>query len=346
MTEEKAKKEKPLTREDVLRLIEENGGTAKGLDLSGKVFEGGINLRGLDLRGIKLEGAVFRRIPEEALAKKSIQLDTDEVLGGPNIGGLLSRAHLENASLYEAHVEGTKFVEAHLEHAFLMRMHLEGANLFHAHLEQAYLREAHLEKAFLAEAHLDGAELTDTHLQGAILWDAKFSPDTRLEGIDWGDYILGDEKAFSSLVPALATYRRLKTLYTNAGMYDKAGEFFFREMTVKRKALKWWPNPFPRAWSKFISLICGYGERPLRVIGWAASVVLGLAFVYLAIGSLWGWNFWDSLYFSAVSFTALGYGSWLQVTNDWIRGIGAFESFIGVFSMALFLITFVRKMTR
>jgi len=27
--------ENPFTREDVLRLIEENGGTAKGLDLSG-----------------------------------------------------------------------------------------------------------------------------------------------------------------------------------------------------------------------------------------------------------------------------------------------------------------------
>ncbi len=31
--------ENPYTREDVLKLIEENGGTAKGLDLLGKAFE-------------------------------------------------------------------------------------------------------------------------------------------------------------------------------------------------------------------------------------------------------------------------------------------------------------------
>ena len=48
-------KEKPLTREDVLKRIEENGGTAKGLDLSGKTFKDGINLRGLNLEGIILK---------------------------------------------------------------------------------------------------------------------------------------------------------------------------------------------------------------------------------------------------------------------------------------------------
>jgi len=48
-------KENPYTREDVLRLIKENGGKAEGLDLSGKTFEDGIDLRGLDLKGIMLE---------------------------------------------------------------------------------------------------------------------------------------------------------------------------------------------------------------------------------------------------------------------------------------------------
>ena len=111
--------------------------------------------------------------------------------------------------------------------------------------------------------------------------------------------------------------------------------------------MKWWPQPWHRAWVEFVSFICGYGERPYRVILWAALVVLGLALIYFAIGSTWEWwAFWNSLYFSAVSFTALGYGSWLQATNDWIKGIGAFESFVGVFTIALFLITFTRKMRR
>jgi len=96
-----------------------------------------------------------------------------------------------------------------------------------------------------------------------------------------------------------------------------------------------------------LDILCGYGEKPLRVIAWAASVIVGLALVYFVIGSLWEWRaFWNSLYFSTVSFTALGYGSWVEISNDWIKGIGAFESVIGVFTIALFLVTFVRKMTR
>jgi len=269
-------KENPYTRDDVLRLIEENGGTAEGLDLSGKEFESGIDLSKLNLSGIILEGAIL--------------IDAD----------------------------------------------LEGSNLLGAHLEGADLTFAHFE----------GAELFFTDLEGATLWDVKFSPDTKLEYTNWGKYILGEEKG-GILPAAIITYRRLKTWYTEHGMYDTAGEFFFREMTVKRKVLKWWPNPFSRAWSKLLSLICGYGEKPLRVIGWAASVILGLALIYFIIGSVWEWSaFWNSLYFSSVSFTALGYGSWLHVTNDWIRGIGAFESFVGVFSIALFLVTFTRKMIR
>ena len=49
----------------------------------------------------------------------------------------------------------------------------------------------------------------------------------------------------------------------------------------------------------------------------------------------------------AASFTALGYGNWAPEPQGWAgRVLGAGESFMGVFMMALFLVTFTRKMTR
>ena len=166
-----------------------------------------------------------------------------------------------------------------------------------------------------------------------------------MENVGWGNFILGMEKTDSFSIAA-DTYRRLKQWYTNNGYYDIAGAFFFREMTARRKTLKWWPNPFPRAGSKFLSLICGYGERPLRTVISAVVVVLGLALIYFGIGTLTPNTFLNSLYYSAVSFTALGYGSWAPEPTGWVKGMGAIEAFIGVFMIALFLITFVRKMTR
>jgi hypothetical protein len=113
-------------------------------------------------------------------------------------------------------------------------------------------------------------------------------------------------------------------------------------MTVKRKATKWWPNPLNRIFSKIVSILCGYGEEPERVVISALVIIFGLSIVYV----FGGLNLTYAIYFSAVSFVALGYGSWAHAPVGWIQGLGAAESFLGVFMMALFLVTFTRKMTR
>ncbi len=305
-------KEKPLTRDDVLRLIEENGGTAKGLDLSWRTFEEFIDLSELDLQGLILKKSNLSAFLAGGAGSYGADMDKR---------GLIGPAHIERTDLRFAN--------------------LEGANLLCAHLEEANL----------SLANLQGTDLRGAYLNGVTLYGAKFSADTKFEGVNWGNYILGDESiGFDS---AADTYRRLKTWYTEHGLYDIAGEFFYREMEVKRKALKWWPNPFPRAWSKFISLICGYGEKPWRVVLWGMLVLFGLALFYFFLRGVAPHTFTidaflSSLYYSAVSFTALGYGPWFSTSSvrGWAQGVGAAEAIVGVFTIALFLITFVRKMTR
>ena len=269
-------KEKPLTRDDVLRLIEENGGTARGLDFSGR------NLEGIDLSNL-------------------------------NLGGVI----LQDAFLPEANFQGTLLPNSDLRGAFLVSANFGGASLWGADLEGAYLSHAELNDAMLDE-------------------------------IKWGpQYIMGEEIA-RDFIHAKEVYRCLKNCHQQMGMYDIAGKFFYREMEIKRKNQSWKKEPISKLWKWVLRVLCGYGEKPERVIISAASVVLGLALIYFLGGSVWQWGaFWSSLYFSAVSFTALGYGSWAYTPpENWVQGVGAFESFLGVFMMALFLITFVRKMTR
>ncbi|MFC1983915.1 pentapeptide repeat-containing protein [Chloroflexota bacterium] len=346
MAEEKAK---PLTHKDVLRLIEENGGTAKGLDLSGKHFQGGINFS-----GINLQEAILEECHLEGLQLSHAHFE----------GAFMSGAHLEDIRASGVHFENTELVGAHLERARLVAAHLEGAKFF----------DAHLEEATLVNTFLDRTQLSGAHLQSVKLNGAKFTTHTEIGSVDWGNYFLGEEKEGEKtgqghfLGCAEDTYRRLKQWYQEHGIHDIAGNFFYREQEAKRKriqneiqqqrkegkyktillpSLKLQGSVWTLLWAWIYRIICGYGERPRRPIILAASVVLGSAFTYFIIGFVWEWRaFWNSLYFSAVSFTALGYGSWVVISNDWIKGIGAFESFIGVFTMALFLITFIRKMTR
>lgn len=125
-------------------------------------------------------------------------------------------------------------------------------------------------------------------------------------------------------------------------MHTIADRFHYREWVAIRKGLRWKGHPWQKLWNWVFCLLCGYATKPERVIFWAAMFILGLAGIY-SVSIL---SFLDSLFHSAVSFTALGYGLGVSTSEGWVKGLGAFEAFIGVFMMALFLITFVRKMVR
>lgn len=310
-------KEEPLTREEVLKLIEEHGGP-EGLDLSNRNLEGidlsptedgpGLALQGINLKNANLEGA-----------------------------------NLQGAHLWDGNLQGAYLGKANLQGAILWIANLQGANLRIAKLQGANLMKANLQGADLRMAKLQGADLTYTYLSKAWLNAAEISHETKLNDVEWGPkYIIGDEEEGGRYKYAQEVYRNLKQWHAEAGIYNITGEFYFREMTLRRKVIKCWPNPLPRALSKFISILCGYGEKPLRVVASAAVVVFGMEAVY-SVGAL---SFPSALYYSASSFTALGYGLWVSAPEGWVKALGAAEAFIGVFMMALFLITFIRKMTR
>jgi Pentapeptide repeats (9 copies) len=309
-------KENPFTKDELLKLVNEFRSRGEVPDFSKKEFEEGIDLSGCDLSGVIFKDAIF---------PTSFKRDPSE---GPNLAG------------------------AHLEKADFSRAHLERSDLSNTHLEEAVLWHAHLEEATLWDTHLDGANLVGTHLEGANLIRTKFSSDVDLEDVEWGDYILDEEKRhlFDS---AVASYRHLKVWYANAGYHDTAAKFYYREREANRKLLKWRSENFRhRLGQEILRALFGYGEHWERILGWMAGIIFISAIIYFFINSIWTWSaFGHSLYFSAASFTAVGYGNWIDNNwfsgyNSWIIGLGVTETVVGVFLMALLLVTFVRKWTR
>jgi len=361
------KEEKPLTHKDLLRLIKENGHTARGLNLTGRNLEGtdlsGLNLRGVilskanlsnanlqgvDLRGVGAKRVLTREIVTQGLTSprdKSHQLSDDyyPILSEP--------ANLEEADLAYANLTDARLWGVNMLRAMLVRANLQGANLWRADLRYVDLGGANLQSTILLEANMTLVSLHNTRIY----------PSTDLREVNWGaDYILWEEKAHA-FEEVEREYRELKNWHNQAGLYSIAGEFYYREITAKRKSLldfTWLLNawfmgeerprlhPIRWAWSMLLNILCGYGERPFRVATSAVVVIFGLAAAYYFWGSFSSSSFGDTLYYSAASFTALGYGQWAPQPTGWARGMGAAEAVIGVFMMALFLITFIRKMTR
>ncbi len=269
-------------------------------------------------------------------------------------GFALARANLEHI-----HLERAGEGRANLAYADLSR-----ANLTSAHLFNADLHGANLLKADLHRANLNRTRLAEANLLGARLEEC------RLEYVDWGRRLLQErmaihahragqrEQALALFMEAEEIYRSLAQVSESGGHTDREGWFFRKQMIMRRKQFD--PLSLHRAWLKIVDLVCGYGELPVRVIGFALSVVLFSALIYFLHGvsthegpigfslqaDLWGnvVAFLNCVYYSVITFTTVGYGDIVPVGAA--RAVAAAEAFVGAFTMALFVVVFDKKMTR
>lgn len=330
----------PLTREDVLRMRDEFVAAIRTLkdpsekdlilDLHDMVFGPGIDLSDQQLSDREYRGDEVEVLTWQANLQGAAL--NDAVLQGAN----LERVNLSGASLRRANLKRANF-----QHAVLRGARLQGADLESAHLEDADLRQANLREARLKYAN-GPANLEGAKFEGVFLEAYQF--DKSIETVHWGSCVLGEEHVKRFGV-AISIYRELKMWHNFEGVYDRVGEFFYRETECRRKQARQ-----EKRWDEWLKLgfyrfLFGYGERPWRVAGWAFGSIFLLSLVYSLLGGI---PFMNALYFSAVSFTAVGYGFSLRETNipEWAQGLGAVEALWGVLLIALFLTTFVRKMTR
>lgn len=235
------------------------------------------------------------------------------------------------------------------------------ANLQKAHLFNADLHGASLMKADLRGANLHCANLKDTNLLGVKLEGA------RLDNIRWGHYVQQENKARQArdsavrsdmLEQAEEVYRNLRRVLENEGLFEQAGYFFRREMVMRRLQMPLFS--MQRLVSKVVDLFCGYGERPIRIVAFSVFLILGFAVLFFFngvqdSGELVRYrldqsitenllSFMNALYFSIVTFTTLGYGD--ITPTGYSRAFAAVEAFAGSFTLALFVVVFVKKMTR
>lgn len=235
------------------------------------------------------------------------------------------------------------------------------ANFRGAHCFMLDLSGSSLMKADFTGANLHCANLNNCNLLGTVFHDAK------LEHVTWGDKSIQEQQADKSsddeekldlYQQAEEIYRHLRKVFENQGLFESAGYFFEREMVVRRKQMP--AYSFARLVSKTVDLFCGYGEQPLRVVAFSSIIILGFATIYFfsglsfageqitfQSGASLGANalaFLESTYFSIVTFTTLGYG---DITPKGLsRFFAAIEALVGSFTLALFVVVFVKKMTR
>lgn len=133
-------------------------------------------------------------------------------------------------------------------------------------------------------------------------------------------------------------YKTFKKIYQSQGDDDIAKTYFIRENEFIRKGLKGW-NYFTKSLSYYY---WEYGRKPHRIIYISLGAIFLFGLIYWFNGNLVSantanksFNFGDSLYFSTITFTTLGYGDFSPVS--WLKILSAIEAFLGVINMGFLI---------
>ncbi len=230
-----------------------------------------------------------------------------------------------------------------------------------AHCYKMDFSGSNLMKADFSFANLNSANLRDCNLLGTNFKHAK------LENIEWGKKILQEKEAKSTknkeeakvlYQEAEEIYRYLRKITEDDGLVDTAGFFFQKEMQMRRKKMPLFS--LQRIISKLVDISCGYGEKPTRIILVSLFIIICFSSVFFFTGLVSndariGYVFesslssnidmyLQSLYFSVVTFTTLGYGDIIPLGIS--RLFAGIEALLGGFILAIFVVVFVKKMTR
>ncbi|MFT5705245.1 MAG: hypothetical protein ACI8SK_001200 [Shewanella sp.] len=283
------------------------------------------------------------------------KLETFARNGGMLRGLALKRAVLPGIDLVRHHQK----VGFDMTHAELYRADLQGAHLFNLNLQNASLMKADLRDSNVHFANLIGSNLLGIKWNGAKIENINTGKRIKQEILALEAERLGErEIANDYFEQAEEIYRDLRKAAEREGLFAMSGEYIRKELTMRRHQMPQYS--YKRMVSKVIDIFCGYGEAPLRVIGFSMGLIMISAMFYFFTGLSYGtqlhqfqmsndfqtnfYLFFNCIYYSVVTFTTLGYGDFTPV--GFSKVIAAIEAFTGSFTIALFVVVFVKKMTR
>ncbi|GLX80143.1 hypothetical protein tinsulaeT_34830 [Thalassotalea insulae] len=275
--------------------------------------------------------------------------------GGMTRGICLKNTDLKNIDLVNHyHKEGFDF-----SYADFYRANLSGAHLFNINFNHTSLMKSDLRYANLNCANLNGANLLGIKWKGCkiehLSIGKKLVQEVRAKQLlKEGEQAL----ALDQFEQAEEIYRDLRKHAEMEGIFTMSGELIQKELTMRRMQMP--KASFRRFSSKIVDLFCGYGEDPIRIVGISLLLIVICAALYTYTGLSYQGDvltydsnksitenfslFLSCLYYSIVTFTTLGYGDFTPVGIS--RAIAAIEAFTGSFTIALFVVVFVKKMTR
>ncbi len=271
-----------------------------------------------------------------------------------------SKMNLAGSSFSQAHFSKCHFIGTDLSGSDMIGTHFHLCDFVGSDLRSAYLTRAQFSHSWLSHCDLRGAVLVEalfreTDFTGSLLsWTILLNADMRTaKNLRKGNFEDPDHKARATVneknaLVAFESYRTLRHYFSDQGFHEDASWASYRGLTMERnhffetKDLRFFP-------SLLMDLLSGYTEKPHRVILASLVTVFLFASLYFFLrvpqqaSTAGPVSFLNSLYFSFITFTTVGYGDFVPRPGALFQLLTCAEAFSGPFMAGLYIFTLTRR---
>lgn len=269
----------------------------------------------------------------------------------------------------KCYLENLKIINSQLQDFEFYNSDLNDLKIENSRINNLEIKQSHLNKPILNNVELYNFKLTlKKTLRNLAKSDIykRFRVSFKNKGFDDEShyyYYLEKKSIRKSLwfpfynkkgeFPKVHCNGNLITYFKDFKSLNKRSKFFYlldvltyelRLIFKPRKLLKLLEYRINYLFSFFDNLMWGYGEKPFRPIRNAILIILSYATIYFKSDhpKLKG-SFLDSLYFSVVTFSTLGFGDISPGNNDYLKILCSSEALLGVITMGFLIAGLSRK---
>ena len=359
--------------------------TTKGINLCKANLERA-NLQKANLSGVNFQEAKLRHanVQEAALMQANLQeaklmqakLQKANLSWANLQKGDLGGANLRQANLRGATLQQTDLGYANLEEAYLASAKLQEADLRGARLQRASLLWTDLRKANLGIAHLETLDMYYVESMAGAYFQGTFLDRTRMRKEHLGAEI--GEEVEREYDLAKEAYLLLKNNFNQIGRYDDASWAYIKERQMEKrtyhpklarkyyaeiealpegaspKSCAWWrfyvKYTLKWAWDWIIEGLCGYGDKPGRVLRAMLLLLVIAPFAYRLFGGL---THTDGRVATALDYLVYSFDAFSRIVGTdlvpltmWGHLVTGLEAFLAVLLASLFIYTLGRRISR
>lgn len=261
------------------------------------------------------------------------------------------------AYFFNSNFQNCIFYKTNLKKSVFQNNNIKNIQFILCNLKKSIFDKNTIKSIYFSDCNLKSFSMINSYIN-KLEFDDEFV--TKLNENTFFDKFTSPNKGKEYYTNIYKIYKNIASQFESNRILNISGEYHYLYKCNESKTL----NGFSKIKSKIFWFTCGYGERPTYALITSLEIVLIFAIIYMFTGISIGGrsinynlslfsilenkiivvDFLESLYFSLVTFTTVGYGDIIPVGISII--LSSIEMILGVTMVGIWTATLARKITR